>query len=267
MIEIISSWAKSLGVTIVLVSIIEMVLPNNNTKKYIRMVLGIFVIFNIISPFINNKDKLSLASINIEDYYTEGSSNTNIGGNANISSSISGSESNKANNEKSETINQTSMDERIKQLYEDELEKDIIKKIENLGYEVSSCKVEAEVPTGEYGNDSNSSNNSKNITFNNETGISKIEIKIKGKQDENSEDNKEDNREENAQQEESLENKLVTGIQRIKEVDVSGDGAKKQDESNGEKQTDEKVTNSDIQNIKTFLIEEYGVSDKCLEIN
>ena len=39
MIEVISSWAKSLGVVIVLVSIIEMILPNNRTKKYIRMVL------------------------------------------------------------------------------------------------------------------------------------------------------------------------------------------------------------------------------------
>ena len=39
MIEVISSWAKSLGVAIVLVSIIEMILPNNKTKKYIRMVL------------------------------------------------------------------------------------------------------------------------------------------------------------------------------------------------------------------------------------
>ena len=48
MIEIISTWAKNLGVTIVLVSIIEMILPNNKTKKYIRMILGIFVIFNII---------------------------------------------------------------------------------------------------------------------------------------------------------------------------------------------------------------------------
>ena len=53
MIEFLSSWAKSLGVAIVLVSIFEMVLPNNKTKKYIRVVLGVFVLYNIISPFIN----------------------------------------------------------------------------------------------------------------------------------------------------------------------------------------------------------------------
>ena len=95
MIEIISSWAKSLGVAIVLVSILEMILPNNKTKKYIRMILGLFIIFNIISPFINNKDKLNIASINIEDYYTNSSGNDS-----------------KKNLD--ENLNQTSMDEKIK---------------------------------------------------------------------------------------------------------------------------------------------------------
>ena len=233
MIEVISSWAKSLGVTIVLVSILEMILPNNKTKKYIRMVLGLFMIFNIISPFIQNKDNLSLASINIEDY-------------------IEGNNTNTGTNTQSETLNQTSMDQRIKVLYQDELEKDIIKKIEELGYEVASCKVEAEVPTEESSKD-------------NETGITKIELKIDGKL------NKEDNSSagnENQEQEESLENKIVTGVQRIKEVDVFGDGVKKQQEDNVENnQTNEQLTRSDFQNIRKFLIEEYGVSEKCLAIS
>lgn len=60
MIEILSSWAKGLGITIVIVSIFEMLLPNNRTKKYIRMVLGVYVIFNIVSPLIKNKDVLIL---------------------------------------------------------------------------------------------------------------------------------------------------------------------------------------------------------------
>ena len=34
MIEFISTWVKGLGVAIVIVSIIEMILPNNKTKKY-----------------------------------------------------------------------------------------------------------------------------------------------------------------------------------------------------------------------------------------
>ena len=66
MIEILSSWAKGLGITIVIVSIFEMLLPNNRTKKYIRMVLGVYVIFNIVSPLIKNKDVFNFNNIDIE---------------------------------------------------------------------------------------------------------------------------------------------------------------------------------------------------------
>ena len=231
MIEVISSWAKSLGVTIVLVSILEMILPNNKTKKYIRMVLGMFVIFNIISPFIKNKDTLSLASINIEDYYNEGSSNV--------------TEYNLDNGK----LDQTSMDKRIEVLYQDELEKDIIEKVEEQGYEVGSCKVEADVLEEESIGVS---------SYDNDTGITKIQLKITGKQKSKESSN-------NEKQEENIEDKIVIGIERIKKVDVSGDGVKKHQSENEE--TNNKVSRNDIQNIKKFLIEEYGVSEKCLEIN
>ena len=56
MIEFMSSWVKGLGLAIVVVSILEMLLPNNKTKKYIRMVMGIFVLFTIISHFIKHQD-------------------------------------------------------------------------------------------------------------------------------------------------------------------------------------------------------------------
>ncbi len=68
MIEFLSSWAKSLGVAIVIVSILEMLLPNNKTKKYIRMVMGVYIIFNIIAPFIDNKDLLNFNEINLDNY-------------------------------------------------------------------------------------------------------------------------------------------------------------------------------------------------------
>ena len=97
MIEILSSWAKGLGITIVIVSIFEMLLPNNRTKKYIRMVLGVYVIFNIVSPLIKNKDVFNFNNIDLEEYTSVETS----------------------------SVNQTSMNERIKKLYSEELEKDI----------------------------------------------------------------------------------------------------------------------------------------------
>ena len=68
MIKFLSSWAKGLGVAIVVVSILEMLLPNNKTKKYIRMVMGIYIIFNIISPLVQNKNVLNVNQIDIESY-------------------------------------------------------------------------------------------------------------------------------------------------------------------------------------------------------
>ena len=56
MIDFFSSWTKTLGLSIVIVSILEMLLPNNKTKKYVRMVMGIYILFTIISPFISNKE-------------------------------------------------------------------------------------------------------------------------------------------------------------------------------------------------------------------
>ena len=48
MIEFLSNWAKSLGLAIIVISILEMILPNNKTKKYVRMIFGLYIIFNII---------------------------------------------------------------------------------------------------------------------------------------------------------------------------------------------------------------------------
>ena len=96
MIDFLSSWVKNLGLTIVIVSILEMLLPNNKTKKYIKIVLGIFVIFNIISPFINNKEVFSVENFDLDEYSNSASGN--------------------------ETVNQESMDRRIEELYIEELD-------------------------------------------------------------------------------------------------------------------------------------------------
>ena len=203
MIEFLNSWAKGLGVTIVVVSILEMLLPNNKTKKYIRMVLGIFVIFNIISPFVQNKEVFNVENFDFGDYEAV----------------------------ETTSVNQMSMDARIQELYEEELEKDIEEKLKEQGYEVTTIKVTVD------------------ISKEDEEQISKIKLKAQ--------------KTEKEQVDEQIENKIVTEIQKIKEIDTS---IKKEDEEDQE-QTTESISNSDIQNIKKFLIDEYGVNEKCLEIN
>ena len=223
MIEFLSSWAKSLGLAIVIVSILEMLLPNNKTKKYIRMVMGVYVLFCIISPFIKNKDTLDVSNFDLNEYSNYETQNSN-----------------------DNTLNQTSMDRRIQELYIDELQKDITKKVEQQGYTVTTCKVEA------------------NISSEGEGEISKIKIEI-----EKNESNKETEEEGN-----TIENRIVEEIQKIKpintniETEESGNSKDENNENgNSENSGSQKVTNVDIQNIKKFLMEEYGVSEKCLEIN
>ena len=216
MIEFLSSFAKSVGLSIVIVSILEMILPNNKTKKYIRIVMGIFILFNIVSPFVNNKEIFNLSDIDFEKYYTSEA-------NAKL---------------ETEEVNQDSMNKRIEELYVQELEKDIETKIKEKGYKVINCSVNVKI-----GNE------------NEETKISKIKLNIE--KDENVENESKDKDEK-----ESLENKIVTEVQKIKKIDISVNKKENEDE-----ETKTKLDKSDIQNIKKFLIEEYGVSEECLQIN
>ena len=217
MIEFLNTWAKNLGLAIVVISILEMLLPNNKIKKYIRMVMGIYILFCILSPWIGNKDILQE---DIEEL-------TNS-----ISTRTASSQT---------TVNQTSMDERIQELYVEELEKDITKKLREKGYYLSKCKVDATISDKE------------------ETKITKIKIKVE-KKVEIQEDT------ESSEQTEEIENKIVTQIQKIKTIDTN---IQKEEKSEGTKQEDDskKITKVDIQNIKKFLMEEYGVKEKCLEIS
>ena len=208
MIEFFSSWAKGIGVTVVIISIIEMLLPNNNSKKYIRMVLGIYLIFNIVSPVIKNKDIFNVNNINLNE--------TTI-----ITSS--------------EKVDQTSMNKRIKKLYEQKLEKDITKKLKEKGYEVKLCSVTTQVSTNE----------------NEETKINKIKVNVDKTNDKNKIEDK------------NTESKIVTEIQKIKKIDTNIG----EDKHENEKQDNKNIDKFDIQNIKKFLIDEYGVNENCLEIS
>lgn len=205
MIKFLSSWAKGLGLAIVVVSILEMILPNNKTKKYIRMVMGVYILFTIISPFIKNKQTIDVSNFEIEKYNNYVST--------------------------SEKTTQTSMDKRIEELYIDKLEKDISKKVKEQGYDILNCEVEAKL--------NDSEENSE---------ISKIKLQVK-----KNESNKVNDKL-------TLENKVVEEIQKIRPINTNIVEREKSNKS-------EKITNEDKQKIKKFLMEEYGVKEKCLEIN
>ena len=211
MINFLSSWVKNLSLALIIVSILEMILPNNKTKKYVRTVMGLYILFSIISPFIENSSKINLNNIDLDSY----TKNT------------------KTASSKVEEVDQTSMDNRINEIYKEELQKDITQKIEEKGYKVETCKVVAYI----------SEKNSE---------IEKITIKINGKINEENDNDVKNN---------TIENKIVTEIQKIQKVNI-GVGENKK---NKEEETN--ITKTDIKIIKDFLIKEYGVSEKCLMIS
>lgn len=119
MIEVISNWAGELVVALIIVTIIEMLLPENKTKKYVKMVIGVYIIFCIISPFINKKEFATIleeTEKNLEKIKIESQVSSNLEENSSIEA-----------------------------LYIQEFEKDVIKKVEELGYEVKECSVEIEI--------------------------------------------------------------------------------------------------------------------------
>ena len=118
MIAYFSEWAKNLTLAVVIVSLFEMLLPNNKTKKYVKVVMGLYILFNIMSPFVKKDFSFELENV---------------------------IENSKSKTVSTEVVNQTSMDTRLKQICKEELEKDITKKVEKQGYVVENCKVDVKI--------------------------------------------------------------------------------------------------------------------------
>ena len=236
MINFLSLWVKNLSLALIVVSILEMLLPNNKTKKYVKMVMGLYILFSIIAPFVNN---INVLNFNIENVYSD------------YSKEISSTSATSTAGE----VNQASMDDRLNKLYKEQLESDITQKVEEKGYDVRKCKVDAHISESD-------------------TGIESITIEIDGKNDNVENSNNSDNSNKTDATENSndsskysknsgntLEGKIVKEIQKIQKVEID---VSKGDDS---EDTNSAITKTDVKMIKDFLTKEYGVSEKCLKIN
>lgn len=119
MINFMSSWAEQIVLAVVVATIIELILPKNKNKKYIQMVIGIYVLFNIISPIIKNKDDFSIEKYSVENYE--------------IKSQYE--------------VDQSSMDARLEKIYLAELENTVKLKFKENGFEVTKCTIDAVLDT------------------------------------------------------------------------------------------------------------------------
>lgn len=127
--EFISSWVQGIIVAVVIATIIEMILPEGNSKKYIKIVIGVYIVFNVVAPIINKFTGNSLdftSIINLNKYEEE----------------ISAYE---VDTEKLEKNNNSN----IKEVYLLNLKKDMKSKIQDKGYVVNGIYIELE-ETEEY---------------------------------------------------------------------------------------------------------------------
>ena len=121
MIEWVTSWAQGIIIAVIIATIIEMILPDGNCKKYIKVVIGVYILFSIISPVITKitgKDFNISEEFNLDEFYAEADSKS-------IYNELN---SNNSNN--------------IMDIYITNLKSDITAKLKNKGYEVISCNIE-----------------------------------------------------------------------------------------------------------------------------
>ena len=123
MIDFLSNWAQGIIVAVIIATIIEMILPNGSSKKYVKVVVGIYILFTIISPIIT---KFSSNNFNINDILdTKEYEEQMAKSDEDISKKIE------------ENNNRT-----IKDIYQSNLESDIKAKLKDKGYEVLNTYIQ-----------------------------------------------------------------------------------------------------------------------------
>ena len=152
-----STWAKSIILAVIVSTIIQMILPEGNNKKYIKTVIGLYILFTIISPIIS---KIS-------------------GGNSTIDVS---KYENYFNVESTTTASTNVIDKNLDNTYTSSIKADIKNRMKQKGYKVNSLDANIELKNEEsYGTinslkislEREESNNNSNIQ-----AVNKIEIKI-----------------------------------------------------------------------------------------
>ena len=119
MIRFLSNWIEQIAIAVIIASIFELILPKGSLKKYVKVVLGVYVVFSIISPFVNSSALYDTRNITIEAL-VENIVKTN-----------------------QTTVNQESMDLRLEKLYIDELKSDIKNRVKEYGYDIYKCDIDA----------------------------------------------------------------------------------------------------------------------------
>ena len=119
MVKEINIWTQKIVIVVIICTIIEMILPESKNKKYIKTVMGIYIVFTIISPIVQ---KIHGNNIDLNKYINLNNlNNTVIATNAPI-------DTNKY----------------VEEVYIEKLKKDIEEKIKALNYTVKKIELKIE---------------------------------------------------------------------------------------------------------------------------
>lgn len=161
MINFFNNWIEQIAISAIIVSVFELILPSGNLKKYIKIILGVYIIFCLISPFVNASELYNLDDIKLDEYVDTSKTQTNL--------------------------NQTSIDSRLQELYIDQLKSDMKLKVEEHEYIIYKCNIDADLNTS-----SDNPGIHKIDLILERNNIEKIEINPTSKQEEIKDENIED---------------------------------------------------------------------------
>ena len=116
----ISGWIQGIIIAVIIGTIIEMLLPDGNCKKYVKIVIGVYILFSIVSPVIT---KVTGNEFRVSDIYDI---------NTYIEVSAKSSQENIENSQQNQ----------IKQVYITNLKNDMKQKIQEKGYSVKRLTLE-----------------------------------------------------------------------------------------------------------------------------
>lgn len=63
MIKFINSWTQGIILAVIIATIIEIILPEGKNKKYVKTVIGVYILFTIIYPLINRFTKTNINTL------------------------------------------------------------------------------------------------------------------------------------------------------------------------------------------------------------
>ena len=123
MVSFINSWAKGIILAIIIATIIEIILPEGNNKKHIKTIIGIYILFVIIQPFISTN-------------------------NININSIIKDT-TNKIDEYETEEL-ALETNQYIEETYKNKIQEDIKEKVKNRGYNINFLSLNIETKSEEF---------------------------------------------------------------------------------------------------------------------